>query len=145
MNIDYSHEDELPKADRKAVDEQWVVEDRKLYPENFDDYECEKEFYITARVDGKLAGIASVFVSGGVLELSELMVFEAYRKQGIGSELLRRVEEEAHKRNCFKIWLQTSERLDAFRLYKKFGYQVEHVLKNHTAHYDDITMYKDLA
>lgn len=56
----------------------------------------------------------------------ELMSLNAlYQGKGIGTALLRAVEEEARKINCRKIWLITSnDNLDALRFYQIRGYRL---------------------
>ncbi len=39
--------------------------------------------------------------------VDEISVHEAYRRQGIGKKLLRRIEDEARERGCQSLWLAT--------------------------------------
>jgi GNAT superfamily N-acetyltransferase len=52
-----------------------------------------------------------------------LFVPESMRGQGIGSELMKKAEQEAIARNCHGAWLDTFE-FQARTFYEKLGYQV---------------------
>ena len=65
----------------------------------------------------------------GWLHIDILWVAEKCRKQGIGSKLLKAAEEEAKKRGCHSVHLDTmSWQAPAF--YKKHGYKIISELEN---------------
>lgn len=65
----------------------------------------------------------------GWLHIDILWVAEKCRKQGIGSKLLKAAEEEAQKRGCHSVHLDTmSWQAPAF--YKKHGYKIISELEN---------------
>ena len=65
----------------------------------------------------------STFASKPLINVHDLSVVETHRGQGIGSLLLRAVEEYARSRGCCKVTLEVrEENPHAERLYRKLGY-----------------------
>ena len=76
-----------------------------------------------------LAGlVAETF--GNWLEIEYLFVKEDLRGQGIGSQLLQRVESEAKKRNCCFAFVNTYQ-FQAPTFYQKHGYKEVFTLKDY--------------
>ena len=65
----------------------------------------------------------------GWLHIDILRVAEKCRKQGIGSKLLKAAEEEAKKRGCHSVHLDTMS-WQAPEFYKKHGYKIISELEN---------------
>ncbi len=65
----------------------------------------------------------------GWLHIDILWVAEKCRKQGIGSKLLKAAEEEARKRGCHSVHLDTMS-WQAPDFYKKHGYKIISELEN---------------
>ncbi len=65
----------------------------------------------------------------GWLHIDILWVAEKCRKQGIGSKLLKAAEEEAKKRGCHSVHLDTMS-WQAPDFYKKHGYKIISELEN---------------
>ncbi|MEK7615784.1 MAG: GNAT family N-acetyltransferase [Patescibacteria group bacterium] len=58
-----------------------------------------------------------------IAEVDELFVLEAYRKQGVGKQLMHVVEEKTKELNCQRIYLESaSDRKAAHAFYEKLGY-----------------------
>jgi ribosomal protein S18 acetylase RimI-like enzyme len=53
-----------------------------------------------------------------------LLVGSKFRKQGIGSKLLKQAENFSKEHNCTKIYLETNEDWDAVEFYKKQKYKI---------------------
>ena len=65
----------------------------------------------------------SLWVSGSVAQLEDLFVVSAFRRRGVGLQLLHSAAARASERSARFIWLNTNERnLDAVRLYTKAGF-----------------------
>lgn len=80
--------------------------------------------------DGQLmGGIQAMMVNWGILQVDLLFVFEEYRGQGIGSQLLHHVEEIAKKSSCYLSHLDTFD-FQAKDFYLKAGYQIFGRLEN---------------
>lgn len=65
----------------------------------------------------------------GWLHIDILWVAEKCRKQGIGSKLLKAAEEEAQKRGCHSVHLDTMS-WQAPEFYKMHGYKIISELEN---------------
>lgn len=80
--------------------------------------------------DGKIiAGCVAARTVWGTAEVSILWVDEAYRKQGLGSKLLREIEREVTEHGCTIIQLDTFD-WQAKEFYEKNGYAVFGTLKD---------------
>ena len=80
--------------------------------------------------DGKIiAGCVAARTVWGTAEVSVLWVEEAYRKQGLGSQVLFAVESEAKENGCSIILLDTFD-WQAKGFYEKNGYSVFGELKD---------------
>jgi GNAT superfamily N-acetyltransferase len=56
--------------------------------------------------------------------LEDVFVDEAYRKQGIGGQLVKAVIEEAKKLGCYKlVGTSRNSRIDVHEFYKKLGFE----------------------
>lgn len=60
--------------------------------------------------------------AAGWMFVDLLVVPESFRGQGLGSDLLRKAEDIARKRNCTGVWLHTGT-FQAPGFYEKQGYQ----------------------
>lgn len=79
--------------------------------------------------EGKLIGGAVGFVQYNWYYLDLLYVDEAYRKQKIGSQLLREIEDYAKKENLTGVRMETWD-FQALGFYKANGYEVFGELKD---------------
>lgn len=80
-----------------------------------------------AEEDGQLAGFAIIEWPGAADEMvgyiQTIEVSSAYRRRGVGMELLRRLEDAARARGAVQIWLHVdAENNAAIRLYLAEGY-----------------------
>jgi ribosomal protein S18 acetylase RimI-like enzyme len=83
-----------------------------------------------AEQDGQLGGFAIVEwargPSGTIAYIQTIEVAPDRRKQGIGRELLRRVEASARAASALAIWLHVhAENAPAIQLYESHGYLLE--------------------
>jgi len=79
--------------------------------------------------EGKPAGFAvtieafSTFRAMPLLNIHDIGVAGAFRKQGVGKALMKSIQEEAIRRNCCKLSLEVHEHnTSAFNLYQAMGY-----------------------
>jgi ribosomal protein S18 acetylase RimI-like enzyme len=84
---------------------------------------------LTDSIPPVIAGVAGCSIMGNTLRISQLLVREEYREsKGIGSTILKRLEELAKEKQWHKIRLTTiQENID---FYIKCGYTVEATLEN---------------
>lgn len=69
------------------------------------------------------AGAATYRLEGGACELLSLNAVDAGR--GVGTGLLRAVEDAAREAGCDRVWLITSnDNVDALRFYQRRGYRI---------------------
>ncbi|MBR6323080.1 MAG: GNAT family N-acetyltransferase [Lachnospiraceae bacterium] len=87
------------------------------------------EFCFAARDGEKLIGLVTGHAYYKEVHVSDLVVREAYRGQGVGSALLKKVEEEYGGKNYENINL-TTYAFQALEFYRKCGYEVEYVREN---------------
>ena len=87
------------------------------------------DFCFVAKDDDKVIGILVGHSYYNEVHITDLIVIEEYRSKGIGTELIRRVEQEFTGRNFENINLTTFA-FQAPEFYKKMGFEVEHVRKS---------------
>ena len=87
------------------------------------------DFCFVAKDDDKVMGILVGHSYYNEVHVTDLIVIEEYRSKGIGTELIRRVEQEFTGRNFENINLTTFA-FQAPEFYKKMGFEVEHVRKS---------------
>ena len=88
-----------------------------------------KKFHILAEENNEVVGILTGYTALSEVHVSNLVVDEKFRKQGIGRKLLQKVEEFFKDKNFSHISLATNE-FQAPEFYKKCGYSLEFVRKN---------------
>ncbi len=146
MPLRYSLKKNLSKTEKAAQEKEWERADRAVYGSAYNNHIWSPDgVYITAKKGSELAGFAFLEYEGGVVWLAELLVFEGYRGQGIGRELIAQVVKFAEGKKCHKIILETNvEREGAMKLYKSFGFTLEARLPNHYANRESILLSKFL-
>ncbi len=87
---------------------------------------------LVALVDSKIAGFLLSEENPPLAHLVTLDVAEAYRRHGIGSELLRANEQHLQYRGVHTVLLETAITNEAgFAFWERHGYRKEAVLKNY--------------
>jgi len=95
-----------------------------------------------ATSDDVVVGVVQVLIfrhvqhaGGWCCELESVHVRHDFRSRGIGAALLRRAEEFARERGCYRVQLTSNNvRLDAHRFYEREGYVPSHQgFKKHLA------------
>jgi GNAT superfamily N-acetyltransferase len=81
---------------------------------------------------GQMIGGLSGATAYGWLFVELLFVPESLRGRGVGTELIRRAEEEAVARGCHSVWLDTFE-FQARGFYERLGYTCFGELKSYPA------------
>ena len=84
------------------------------------------ELFLVATIDSKIVGTAMAGYDGHRGWVYYVAVSPRHRRQGIGTALMKRAEEELAKLGCPKLNLQvraSNEEVVAF--YRKLGYEIE--------------------
>ena len=111
--------DDLPRLRQFWVEhwdgEEMVTRGNIYRPEQLDGFVIED--------DGEWIGLLTFFVKDGECEVTSL---DSLREgQGLGTELLNAVVEEARKRNCERLFLiTTNDNMHALRFYQKRGFEL---------------------
>ncbi len=96
--------------------------------------EINKPLTVVVRSDSsppQLVAAARCIIMGNTLRVSQLLVKEDLRKShGVGSFILKQLEELARHKKWHKIRLSTSKKHQNIEFYKKNGYTVEAKLEN---------------
>ena len=79
---------------------------------------------------GRILGGLWAGTSFQYLHIDALYLPERLRSQGLGSELVTMAEEEAHRRGCHAVWLDTFS-FQARGFYEKLGYSVFGMLEDY--------------
>jgi GNAT superfamily N-acetyltransferase len=84
-----------------------------------------ERFVLTIKAPGSdaiLGGLLAVSYWGSFY-ISDVVVPETARRQGLGAELMRQAEQEARARGCRHMWLDTFE-FQARPFYERLGFEV---------------------
>ena len=89
---------------------------------------------LLARLDGKAVGLlsyllkADLYHAGDTCYISELVVTQGYRSQGIGSALMHAVLRKAEDLGCAEISVSSmQDNSGAIKFYKRHGFEAEAV------------------
>lgn len=85
---------------------------------------------VIIRNEEKVIGGSAGILRGDWLLIQELWVDENYRRQQLGSEILKTIEEKAQEKGCSHVLLDTFE-FQAPEFYKKKGYEEVFVYQEH--------------
>jgi GNAT superfamily N-acetyltransferase len=78
---------------------------------------------LVAERDGELAGVLTYILDGESCEV--LTLHSAERLRGVGTALLRALEEVAASAGCSRLWLiTTNDNVDALRFYQRRGFRL---------------------
>lgn len=102
---------------------------------------------LVAEADGRIAGFLLAESEGHRAHLITIDVLEAYRRRGIGSRLLRAIEERLAERGVRRVMLETAtDNQAAVAFWQRHGYRTVEVLKRYYLdRLDAYSMQKPLA
>lgn len=103
-------------------DEGWAAVSPERYGEG---WEPRRPFAVTARRDGRVVAVATGHTSGAGGHLEELLVAAGSRGQGIGTQVLARVEWLAAERGARAMTVHTWAEGPAYRFYRGRGWTHE--------------------
>lgn len=112
----------IAKATKKEVlDQEWHLFTVARYGKGAE--WKEKNVRFKAVEDGKLIGTIDGRLEGDVIYIAALMTSERARGKGIGTILVKKVEEFGKQLGARKIWLLTGAGWPANAFYKKLGFE----------------------
>lgn len=118
--------DILALQKKAYMSEAELVGDYEIQPLTQTLAELEQEYYegtiLIAAFEGKLVGSIRAHSKNGTVYIGKLMVDEEYRRKGIGSELLKAIE-NIYPDYRYELFTSVLSK-DNIRLYEKSGYQI---------------------
>lgn len=109
------------------IDEKIIDFNRSHVPYTQEKEFVDFDFHIKNKSGDIIAGINSLMYCWGMLYIDTLFVEENYRSQGLGSRLLKKVEEQAKLMGASLSYLDTFD-WQAKDFYLKAGYEVFGIL-----------------
>lgn len=122
-----------------------MLEIRKMRPEDLDEVEAveqkifsqpwskkgfedalnqEAALYMTARMDGKLAGYCGLLQSFDEADITNVAVASEFRRQGVAAEMLRTLMLCGRERGILNFTLEVRAKNEsALQLYEKLGFE----------------------
>ena len=120
---------ETPEEVRAFLDSQWPSANLEVFGWADQSRWKPREFLITAREAGELAGVATVRILGGRGHLGQLLIRRDLRGQGVGARLLEEYEALCRQHSCHKLVLETYKDSRSERFYVRHGYEREAVFE----------------
>ena len=100
-------------------------------------------FHIAAYEENKLVGVGRLqFENNSTTRIRYMAVDPKYRNQGIGSQILKKLEKIANNHNADTCWLYARE--TAISFYKKNGYEIKGQTKSELSQVNHKRMEKQL-
>lgn len=124
--------DEVP-SDTKTVISGWLTAHNDVMFGKRGGHKC---LFIPIEHDHEIVGGLIGRTARGWLDIDILFIPEALRGQGLAGKLLAVAEDEAHKRGCKGVHIQTANPV-ATKAYQKYGYEVFGKIDNFI---DDFTL-----
>lgn len=98
--------------------------DRALADEPYDDLQGDTGVFLVASDGGEPIACAGARFVGDLAELTKVFTLPTHRGQGVGSVLLRRLEDELRARGIVSVRLDTrAELAEACALYERIGFE----------------------
>lgn len=116
--------------------------------ETFSKFISESEkLALVAEKDGRISGLTiGRFIGAGLFDLSWICTELNSQRQGVGKNLMARLEKESLDQNCHKIFAYTFPWLgQTIDFYKSCGFSQEALLKKHWHKLDFVLVSKLLA
>jgi len=111
---------------RIALDETKINDEAgKIIANNLKNLMNDDNAAVLAARDGKkLVGYAVATAEGEMTDFWDIVVSREYRKKGVGTMLIREIENFARRKGCKFIRLNVNEKnRNAMKLYRKLGYR----------------------
>ncbi|MBR2944684.1 MAG: ribosomal protein S18-alanine N-acetyltransferase [Clostridia bacterium] len=88
--------------------------------------------FLVAKCEGEVVGYVSFTIIIDECQIVNVATSQGYRKMGVGKSLIKELLSYAKKSGVSKVYLEVREsNLPAISLYKKYGFEIVGVSKNH--------------
>ncbi len=122
---------------KQFLKQEWISANLAQFGRDISE-EMNKPITITAYDESsppQLVGVGLCLIVGNTLRLTHLLIKDGFRqKKGIGSKIVRRIEELAREHKWHKIRLSTSDKHQNIDFYLKNGYVIEAELMDDAFH-----------
>jgi GNAT superfamily N-acetyltransferase len=132
------------KTDPDDADRNEVRERLREYNRQYWELTEDRDFVLRYAVDDALRAGAVFSVFGTWLEIEYLWVDESFRGQGLGTQLLKAVEDVGRQANCRKVFLTTLS-FQARPFYEKNGYRLVYTQEHYPLRSERFFLEKDLS
>lgn len=123
------------------VESEWAAYSRQSYG----GYRPERPFAIAARRGSEVVGTATGQIRPTLIRLANLVVAERERRQGIGAQLMRAVEQLGRENGASRVRLETRAGGPAEGFYRRLGYEASDTLSAWHEERDFLVMEKALT
>ncbi len=139
LNIEEVDLKEHPETLAEFQTTEWALSDSQHFGEVSRDYPRRKFLYL-ARQDNQISGYIVMETNMGVATIEVVIVKMSERGQGIGKMLIKHVIEEARRKDCHVIKLETGVSWQARLVYEKMGFHIRAVLPNYYGNQEYVLM-----
>lgn len=122
---------------------EWIHADKEHYTDSLPDFTKYSHTFVV-RENGNMLGAITIIIDMGVVCIESLLVARSAQRRGIGTMLMKKVEEEAKNIGCHKVWVETGIDWNARKLYESLGYRLRCTLPNYYAHRDFVILDKEI-
>jgi len=133
---------DLPSDAEAFTEQAWAAADLEHFGRAVDF--SKKKFSLVARRNGTVCGIARLQIKAGIARIDELLVDTSQRRLGVGTKLVREMEQIARQHQCHKITLLTGKDWPAVPFYTNLGFIFVAELPNYYARHDFVELAKEL-
>lgn len=102
----------------------------------------QKDLTVVAKEKSEIVGVVNFRAEAGVIWIGAIIVAHSRHGQGIGKELMKKVEEIGKDHNIHKIYLVTGKGWDSVPFYKSLGFEEIADLPKHYLQHDFVVMTK---
>jgi ribosomal protein S18 acetylase RimI-like enzyme len=90
----------------------------------------ENQTFLKATLDGKIRGSVRAFIKEGTCYIGRLIVHPDFQNQGLGTELMKKIEEVFKGARRFELFTGHKSEKNLY-LYQKLGYKIFKKVKAH--------------
>lgn len=127
----------------KDIESEWPDADKEHYGDSLPNFNKSDHTLIAYENDIAI-GFIFMSIDTGVATIDSILVRNAFRNKGIGTDLLKEAETKAIEKKCHVIKLETGKDWGAKSLYESQGYELRAELKEYYGKYDFVLMDKRL-